>query len=51
MPNGNPNIVVIWGDDVGITNLSCCTRRDRRRRHSPSTRPTRCITDALKSGS
>jgi hypothetical protein len=23
MPNGNPNIVVIWGDDIGITNLSC----------------------------
>lgn len=23
MPNGQPNIVVIWGDDVGISNLSC----------------------------
>ena len=23
MPNGKPNILVIWGDDVGITNLSC----------------------------
>src|ERR1700748_878621 len=23
MPNGKPNIVVIWGDDIGITNLSC----------------------------
>ena len=23
MPNGQPNIVVIWGDDIGITNLSC----------------------------
>ncbi len=23
MPNGRPNILVIWGDDVGITNLSC----------------------------
>jgi arylsulfatase len=23
MPNGQPNIVVIWGDDIGISNLSC----------------------------
>ncbi|MDT5052303.1 MAG: hypothetical protein QOF66_669 [Mycobacterium sp.] len=23
MPNGTPNILVIWGDDIGITNLSC----------------------------
>jgi arylsulfatase A-like enzyme len=23
MPHGNPNILVIWGDDIGITNLSC----------------------------
>ena len=23
MPNGKPNIVVFWGDDIGITNLSC----------------------------
>jgi arylsulfatase A-like enzyme len=23
VPNGKPNIVVIWGDDIGITNLSC----------------------------
>ncbi|MFN8518004.1 MAG: arylsulfatase [Chloroflexota bacterium] len=23
MPNGKPNIVVIWGDDIGISNLSC----------------------------
>ena len=23
MPAGKPNIVVIWGDDIGITNLSC----------------------------
>lgn len=22
MPNGKPNILVIWGDDIGITNLS-----------------------------
>lgn len=21
--NGKPNIVVIWGDDIGISNLSC----------------------------
>ena len=21
--SGKPNIVVIWGDDIGITNLSC----------------------------
>ncbi len=23
MPQDRPNIVVIWGDDIGITNLSC----------------------------
>ncbi len=23
MPDGKPNIVVIWGDDIGLTNLSC----------------------------
>ena len=23
MPNGKPNIVVFWGDDIGISNLSC----------------------------
>lgn len=23
MPAGKPNIVVIWGDDIGISNLSC----------------------------
>ncbi len=23
MPGGNPNILVIWGDDIGISNLSC----------------------------
>jgi arylsulfatase A-like enzyme len=23
MPNGKPNILVVWGDDIGITNLSC----------------------------
>jgi arylsulfatase len=23
MANGKPNILVIWGDDIGITNLSC----------------------------
>ncbi|KKW64697.1 arylsulfatase [Mycolicibacterium elephantis] len=23
MPSGKPNILVIWGDDIGITNLSC----------------------------
>ena len=22
MPNGKPNILIIWGDDIGITNLS-----------------------------
>ena len=22
MPDGKPNILVIWGDDIGITNLS-----------------------------
>ena len=21
--DGKPNILVIWGDDIGITNLSC----------------------------
>ena len=24
--SGKPNIVVIWGDDIGIANLSCYTR-------------------------
>ena len=23
MPDGKPNILVMWGDDIGITNLSC----------------------------
>ena len=23
MPTNRPNILVIWGDDIGITNLSC----------------------------
>jgi arylsulfatase A-like enzyme len=23
MPNGKPNILIIWGDDIGISNLSC----------------------------
>ena len=23
MPDGKPNIVVIWGDNIGISNLSC----------------------------
>jgi arylsulfatase len=23
MPRGKPNILVLWGDDIGITNLSC----------------------------
>ena len=23
MPNGKPNILVIWGDDIGISNVSC----------------------------
>jgi hypothetical protein len=23
MPNGTPNFLLIWGDDIGITNLSC----------------------------
>ena len=23
MPEGKPNILIIWGDDIGITNLSC----------------------------
>ena len=23
MPDAKPNILVIWGDDIGITNLSC----------------------------
>jgi hypothetical protein len=26
MPDGKPNILVIWGDDIGITNLSCYSR-------------------------
>lgn len=24
--SGKPNIVVMWGDDIGIANLSCYTR-------------------------
>jgi len=23
VPHGKPNILVIWGDDIGISNLSC----------------------------
>jgi len=23
MPNGKPNILIIWGDNIGISNLSC----------------------------
>src|SRR5512141_1985872 len=23
MPDSKPNILVIWGDDIGMTNLSC----------------------------
>ena len=23
MPGGKPNILVLWGDDIGISNLSC----------------------------
>ncbi len=26
MPNGKPNILVLWGDDIGISNLSCYSR-------------------------
>jgi arylsulfatase len=26
MPKGKPNILVIWGDDIGISNLSCYTQ-------------------------
>jgi arylsulfatase A-like enzyme len=26
MPKGKPNILVIWGDDIGISNLSCYSR-------------------------
>jgi arylsulfatase len=26
MPDDKPNILVIWGDDIGITNLSCYSR-------------------------
>src|SRR3982074_1908905 len=26
MPNKKPNILVIWGDDIGISNLSCYSR-------------------------
>jgi len=25
MPKGKPNILVIWGDDIGQSNLSCYT--------------------------
>ncbi|MFM7264538.1 MAG: hypothetical protein ACKOZW_02895, partial [Cyanobium sp.] len=23
MPNGKPNILILWGDDIGQSNLSC----------------------------
>src|ERR1700757_1024266 len=26
MPDAKPNILVIWGDDIGISNLSCYSR-------------------------
>ena len=26
MPNGKPNVLVIWGDDIGYWNLSCYSR-------------------------
>src|SRR3954462_14488316 len=26
MPENKPNILVIWGDDIGISNLSCYSR-------------------------
>jgi arylsulfatase A-like enzyme len=26
VPNGKPNILMIWGDDIGISNLSCYSR-------------------------
>jgi arylsulfatase A-like enzyme len=26
MPNGKPNILVIWGDDIGLWNLSAYSR-------------------------
>jgi arylsulfatase len=26
MPNGKPNILILWGDDVGQSNLSCYTK-------------------------
>ena len=26
MPDSKPNILVIWGDDIGISNLSCYSR-------------------------
>lgn len=28
MPEGKPNIVVFWGDDIGILNLSCLYSTD-----------------------
>ena len=26
MPNGKPNVLVMWGDDIGQSNLSCYTK-------------------------
>ncbi|MDW8414648.1 MAG: sulfatase-like hydrolase/transferase [Thermaurantiacus sp.] len=26
MPNGRPNILILWGDDIGQSNLSCFTK-------------------------
>ena len=28
MPNGKPNILVLWGDDIGITNVERVFRWD-----------------------
>ena len=43
MPNVKPNILVIWGDDIGISNLSCYSDglMTTSRPASPSTRQTR----------
>jgi hypothetical protein len=39
VPDGKPNILVIWGDDIGITNLSCCSHGAMGYR-TPEHRPT-----------
>ena len=49
MPNGKPNIVVIWGDDVGITNLSAVPAAQKAATFTVD-QALEMLTDALKPG-